>query len=94
MANPDAKGVPKPPPNLRVSDDENKECGNCSYYKSGRCTLPVPPYNNLPVVDEWVCDEWKAGGSDPDAFQGKNLGEAEQEALVRVRAHTRSRSQK
>lgn len=91
MADPDANAAP--PPNLRVADSESKECGNCEHYQRGRCELPVLKDFVLPVDDSWVCDDWKAGGTDTnDQFKGKNLGEAEREALVRVRAHTRAKS--
>ena len=89
MANPDAKGVPKPPPNLRVSDDENRECDSCTHYQRGKCAL----YNSLPVDGEWVCDSYAPSGvRDPDDVPGKNLRDAERNALVRVREHTRSRA--
>lgn len=95
MADADAQNAPKPPPNLRVANDESRECGNCSYYKRGRCELPILKDFVLPVSDEWVCDDWKAGGTDTDnqPFQGKNLSDAEREARIRVRAHSRGRAQ-
>jgi hypothetical protein len=87
MANPDGQGAPKPPPNLRVSDDENRECDSCVHFDRGRCKL----YSMLPVDGEWVCDSYESNGKgDPDAeYKGKNLKEAEQEAFTRVRAHRR-----
>ena len=57
MANPDAKGHPEPPPNLRMSKDEQRECDTCTHYDSGRCEL----YPAVGHVDgEWVCDDWEA----------------------------------
>ena len=91
MANPDAHDAPKPPPNLRVSDDEARECDSCVHYQRGKCAL----YNNLPVDGEWVCDSYKHGRDDPDdddddePSNPKNLREAERVAYVRVRAHNR-----
>ena len=79
--------APQPPPNLRVSDSEVRECGSCKYYQHGRCTHA--DYNMLPVVDEWVCDSWAKGSqTDTDADdqpEPKNL----REATVRVREHFR-----
>jgi len=87
----DAGSTPKPPPNLRVAEDENRECDNCTYYSRGRCTQ----YSNLPVDGEWVCDTWKQGSesgaddTEDKPFDGKNLKEADAEARVRVREHFR-----
>jgi hypothetical protein len=91
MADPDAQAAPKPPPNLRVADDENRECDNCSHYQRGKCVL----YSSLPVDGEWVCDSWEKGTAQGDdaPFKGKNLSEAEAEARIRVREHTRGRAQ-
>lgn len=89
MANDDAQGAPKPPPNLRVSDDEQKECDNCSHYSRGRCTM----FHNLPVDGEWVCDDWEKGSETaedeetPVADQPKTLSDAR----IRVREHFRRR---
>ena len=77
--------APKPPPNLRVSDDEEKECDSCSHYERGKCSM----YNHLPVDGEWVCDSFEP--KDKEKFDGKNLREAENEAYVRVKAHVRRR---
>lgn len=94
MANPDAKGAPKPPPNLRVSSDEARECDTCSYYKRGKCSM----YSNLPVDDEWVCDSWEKGEPEdaedqaeetPAEDQPKTLKDANAEARIRVRQHFR-----
>jgi hypothetical protein len=81
--------TPAPPPNLRVADDESRECDTCKHDKDGKCTL----YSDLPVNDEWVCDDW-AKGSKPDddsdipaSEQASNL----RDASVRVRAHFRRR---
>ena len=83
---------PDPPPNLRVATDENRECDTCRFDTRGRCTK----YSNLPVDDEWVCDSWVKGSqSDSDTdqpFNGKSLQAANNEALVRVRAHNRRRA--
>ena len=79
MADPDAKGAPKPPPNLRVATDEAKECEVCAHFDRGKCVL----YNHLPVDDEWVCDSFKKGDgtdTDDDGPEPKNLREAEQKA--------------
>lgn len=94
MADPDAQGAPKPPPNLKVADTEGQECGNCSYYKEGMCGM-CTLYSNLCVDDSWVCDSWKSGGTDTEdqPFRGKNLSDAEAEARIRVRAHSRGRQQ-
>ena len=90
MANPDAKSGPHPPPNLRVSNDEAKECDNCRQFTQkndppdpfdGRCT----GYSLLPVCDEWVCDSWVRGSEEPE--QAESLSEAR----IRVREHFRRR---
>lgn len=82
----DSEKAPAAPPNLRVSTDESRECDSCRYFDQGHCTM-FPP---LVVNGEWVCDKYASNGKgDPDAFQGKNLKQAEQEAYVRVRAHRR-----
>lgn len=96
MANIDAKGTPVPPPNLRVSDDEERECDSCLHYDRGRCKM-FPTVGH--VDGEWVCDKWERGGpssrdnddqdEDDRPFRGRNLREAEQEAFTRVRAHRR-----
>lgn len=62
MANADAKGAPKPPPNLRIAGDEAKECDSCKHFVRGKCS----EYSNLPVDDEWVCDSWAKGSPDDD----------------------------
>jgi hypothetical protein len=83
------EATPSPPPNLRVATDENRECDTCTHFSRGKCTK----YNNLPVDDEWICDSWVKGSqqdTDTDQpFTGKSLKEANTEALVRVRAHSR-----
>lgn len=87
MANPDAKDTPHPPPNLRVSDDENKECDSCRMFTrrqpvdpfDGRCT----GYSLLPVCGEWVCDSYDKAGPDDD--QPTTLAEAR----IRVKEHYR-----
>lgn len=89
---PDAKGGPEPPPNLRVAESEAKECGNCQHYQRGHCDLPVLKNFVLPVNDSWVCDEWAKGGTDADAGEtpAHDLKGAERNALIRVREHTRA----
>ena len=93
MANTDAQGAPKPPPNLRVSDDESRECESCVHYQGGRCD----EYPAVGHVDgEWVCDSYEKGREDPDDDQpsgAKNLREATRVAYVRVRAHNRRAKQ-
>lgn len=75
MANPDAKGGPAPPPNLRVSDTEDRECDSCAHYQRGRCELPVLKDFVLPVDGEWLCDGYSKGRNDPDD-QPRTLREA------------------
>lgn len=92
MADSDAQGVPKPPPNLRVSTDETQECDSCTHYQRGRCAL----YNNLPVDGEWTCDSWKKGSQSDDDQPAPGSGaKTVQEAYdqrVQVRAHSRRRN--
>lgn len=91
MANPDAKGAPKPPPHLRVSDDESRECDSCTHFERGKCAL----YDYLPVDDEWVCDDWKKGSQtdddEPDDEPSVNRSGTMDEARTRVREHFRRR---
>lgn len=56
VKNTDSAGFPKPPPHLRMSDNENQECDNCKFFNTGKCDK----YSGLPVVKEWVCDSWKS----------------------------------
>jgi hypothetical protein len=84
--------TPKPPPNLRVADDESHECDTCKYDERGKCTL----YSNLPVDDEWVCDDW-VKGSTPDRDSDTPVADQPRtlrEASVRVRSHFRRARQK
>jgi hypothetical protein len=94
MADADAKNAPQPPPNLRVANSEDRECGNCQHYQRGRCELPILKNFVLPVNDEWVCDDWKAGGTDADdgPMPGSNLKDAERNAFISVRAHQRAKA--
>lgn len=87
MANPDATGTPSPPPSLRVSADEDRECDNCKMFVTrkgtqqpfdGHCT----GYSLLPVCGEWVCDSWAEGEKEPTDLR---------EAGSMVRAHFRRR---
>lgn len=95
MAVSDAQGVPKPPPNLRVSTDETQECDSCTHYQRGRCALPAPYDANLPVDAEWVCDSYKQGRQDDDPPAPGSGAKTVQEAYdqrVQVRAHSRRRN--
>lgn len=94
MANTDAAGSPKPPPHLRVSENEEKECDTCSHFLDGKCHK----YNDLPVNGEWVCDDWEKGeNQDPDeAEEDEAYGKPAEgqpksfkEARVAVKAHFR-----
>ena len=90
MAAADTQNAPKPPPNLRMSGGEAKECGDCLHYASGHCKK-FPP---LCVSDEWVCDAWEknpAGDADADedAEPQENETGSMSEAKVRVREHMR-----
>lgn len=92
MADPDAQGAPKPPPHLRVAENEDQECDNCRHYQRGRCAL----YSQLPVDGEWVCDSWSKGteqGDDDDLAESPrpNRSGTLEEARIRVREHTRAR---
>jgi hypothetical protein len=83
---------PKPPPNLKVATDEARECDTCKYDERGKCTL----YSNLPVDDEWVCDDW-VKGSKPDTdsdIPTDQQAKTTREASVRVREHFRRARQK
>lgn len=97
MANPDAKGTPSPPPSLRVSAEEEKECDSCRMFTQrtaiapfdGRCT----GYSLLPVCGEWVCDSYAPADrgeikdDEPPEDQPKSLSDAR----IRVREHFRRR---
>jgi hypothetical protein len=90
-ADTDAETAPAPPPNLRASAQEDKECGNCTFYDHTHCTK-FPP---LCVSDEWVCDAWKAGGKDTDNPPGPpahTVRQAQKGALANLR-NARSRPQ-
>jgi len=52
------------PPGLHAAESEDRECGNCTFYRSSdnACTK-FPP---LCVSDDWLCGAWKAGGKDTD----------------------------
>jgi hypothetical protein len=84
-AAPDTAAAPAPPPNLRMSEQEAKECGSCIFYDNVHCSK-FPP---LCVDDEWLCDAWKAGGKDTDVDQGpppRTVREAQRQSLARLRA--------
>lgn len=94
MANTDATGSPKPPPHLRVSENEDRECDTCTHFLNGKCHM----YNDLPVNDEWVCDSWEKGkNQDPDqadedeAYGAPAEGQPKnfKDARIRVKAHFR-----
>lgn len=92
MANPDAKGTPSPPPNLRVSAEEDKECDGCKMFISrgaqepfdGRCT----GYSLLPVCGEWVCDSWAPAASQ-DEEEREDQPKSLSDARIKVREHFR-----
>ena len=89
MANTDARGTPPPPPNLRVSGDEAKECDTCAHYARGKCEA----FSNLPVDAEWVCDDFKKGSQPDEDDESETPAEDQpktlREARVRVREHLR-----
>ena len=79
---------PTAPPGLHEAADENRECGNCTYFRSsGNVCTKFPP---LCVSDEWLCGAWKAGGKDtdeePPASKASTVRGAQKEALARLRA--------
>jgi hypothetical protein len=91
-ADTDAETAPAPPPNLRASAQEDKECGNCVYFVGGAHCSKYPP---LTVNDEWLCDGWKAGGKDtdnPPASSAHTVRQAQKGALANLR-NARSRPQ-
>lgn len=82
----DATTAPAPPPNLRASTEESRECGNCTFYDNVHCTKFSP----LCVDDEWVCDAWKAGGKDTDNQPpAHTVRQAGKGALARLSARSR-----
>jgi hypothetical protein len=90
MAAEDTATAPAPPPNLRMSAQEDRECGNCVHYDNGHCKKFAP----LCVDDEWVCDAWKAGGRDTEpgeapASSAKTVRQAGKDALALARARAR-----
>lgn len=84
--------TPPAPPGLHEAADENRECGNCVYFRSsGNVCTKFPP---LCVSDEWLCGAWKAGGKDTDeeltARSGaRTVRGAQKEALARINARSR-----
>jgi hypothetical protein len=80
----DTDTTPDAPPGLHAAESEDRECGNCVYYRSSddACTK-FPP---LHVSDEWLCGAWKAGGKDTDEVAAKTVRGTEREVLARLRA--------
>jgi hypothetical protein len=75
--------TPPAPPGLHEAADENRECGNCVYYRSSGACAKFPP---LVVSDEWLCGAWKAGGKDTDEGPpAHTVRQAGRNALVRLR---------
>lgn len=89
----DTETAPAPPPSLRASAQEDKECGNCAFYDNVHCTK-FPP---LCVSDEWLCDAWKAGGKDTDeaspSSPARTVRQAGKGALARINARSRPQPQ-
>lgn len=88
MATPEATdtdATPPAPPGLHAAASEDRECGNCTFYRSSdsACTK-FPP---LCVSDEWLCGAWKAGGKDvvPET-SARTVRGAQRDVLTRLRA--------
>jgi len=85
---PDSDTTPDAPPGLHAAASEDRECGNCVYYRSGddACTK-FPP---LHVDQDWLCGAWKAGGKDTDENQppARTVREAQRNTLARLRNET------
>jgi len=81
----DTDTTPAAPPGLHAAESEDRECGNCTYYRSdGNACTKFPP---LCVSDEWLCGAWKAGGKDTDEQQGppaRTVREAQRSSLARI----------
>ena len=87
----DTDSTPAAPPGLHAAESGSRECGNCTYYRSGddACTK-FPP---LHVSDDWLCGAWKAGGRDADEAQpvaARTVRGTEREVLARLRAQKTS----
>jgi hypothetical protein len=83
---PDTDTTPAAPPGLHAAESEDRECGNCVFYRSGGnvCTK-FPP---LCVSDEWLCGAWKAGGKDTDELapsSAKTVRGVQRDLLARLR---------
>ena len=95
----DAPSAPAPP-GLHEATDENRECGNCTYFRSSGTCTKFPP---LVVSDEWLCGAWKAGGKDiedespsakPSGAPARTVRQAQRGALARINEiNARNRSQ-
>jgi hypothetical protein len=81
----DGETSPTAPPGLHAAASEDRECGNCVYYRSNGDCREFPP---LRVSDEWLCGAWKAGGKDTDDSvpPAKTVRDAQRQSLARIRA--------
>ena len=82
--------TPKPPPGLRVSEDENRECDVCKHDDRGKCVM----YDHLPVDDEWVCDSFTKGSQSDDDEDDDTPREKQPKTLRGARDEVRRRTDK